>query len=333
MVALPFTASLPLEPEETDARKPGLLVIRSAPMQRLLVLLRASATTSRSVLLVGPSGSGRNFLTHVLHAMSPRADKPLITLHCAALAESLLESELFGHEKGAFTGADKRRAGRFEQAHGGTLFLDEVGEIPASTQVKLLRVLQEKTFERVGGNDVIEVDVRLVAATNRDLAEDVRQGRFREDLYYRLDVIHLELPPLRERPGDVALLAEHFLGVCAERAGRSDLLGFSPEALALLEVYEWPGNVRQLQNVIFRAVTMTDATVIDVADLELASARQPGDADAPVASLTQAVEDFERDLLTRMYREFPSTRRLALRLKTSHSAIAARLRRYRINSN
>jgi two-component system, NtrC family, response regulator HydG len=163
------------------------------------------------VLITGESGTGKGQLARAIHNKSPRKGGPFLTLHCAALAESLLESELFGHERGSFTGADKRRAGRFEQANGGTLFLDEVGEIPPTIQVKLLRVLQERTFERVGGNESIEVDVRVVAATNRDLAKDVQEGRFREDLYYRLNVVHVEMPPLRVRGSDVVLLAEHFL--------------------------------------------------------------------------------------------------------------------------
>jgi two-component system response regulator HydG len=185
-------------------------------MQRVYRLARQVGPSKATVLVTGESGTGKGELAKAIHALSQRANAPFVALHCAALPESLLESELFGHEKGSFTGADKRRLGRFEQADGGTLFLDEIGEISPLTQVKLLRVLQEKTFERVGGNERISVDVRLVAATNRDLAADVREGRFREDLYYRLNVVHIEMPPLRLRGGDVLMLASHFLRRFAE---------------------------------------------------------------------------------------------------------------------
>jgi two-component system response regulator HydG len=185
------------------------LIGTSPAMQQVYKVARQVAGSRATVLVTGESGTGKGELARAIHELSPRAKAPLVSLHCAALAESLLESELFGHERGAFTGADRRRIGRFEQAHGGTLFLDEVGEIPALTQVKILRVLQDRTFERVGGNEPIKVDVRLIAATNRDLAADVREGRFREDLYYRLNVVHVEMPPLRLRGNDAVLLAEH----------------------------------------------------------------------------------------------------------------------------
>jgi two-component system response regulator HydG len=189
-----------------------------------------------------------------------------VALHCAALAESLLESELFGHEKGAFTGADKRRIGRFEQADGGTLFLDEIGEIPAATQVKLLRVLQERCFERVGGNETIKVDVRVVAATNKDLAGEVRERRFREDLYYRLNVVHVDMPPLRQRGNDIVLLAEHFLRRFAlENNRRID--GFDDAARAKLVAHRWPGNVRELENAVERAVVFTEGGLVEASSL------------------------------------------------------------------
>src|SRR6185436_11129183 len=183
----------------------------SPAMQKVYRVARQVAASRATVLITGESGTGKGELARAIHATSPRASEPFVTLHCSALAESLLESELFGHEKGSFTGADRKRVGRFEQANGGTLFLDEIGDIPLSIQVKLLRVLQERTFERVGGNESIKVDVRLVAATNRDLAADVRDGKFREDLYYRLNVVHVEMPPLRLRGNDVMVLADHFL--------------------------------------------------------------------------------------------------------------------------
>ncbi|HWZ92742.1 MAG TPA: sigma-54 dependent transcriptional regulator, partial [Polyangiaceae bacterium] len=205
------------------------LIGTSQAMQRIYSMAKQVAPSRATVMITGESGTGKGELARALHALSPRAKAPFVSLHCSALAESLLESELFGHERGAFTGADRRRIGRFEQAHGGTLFLDEIGEIPAATQVKLLRVLQEKAFERVGGNETIQVDVRLIAATNKDLAAEVRERRFREDLYYRLNVVHIEMPALRLRGQDVVLLAEHFLRRFAVENQRK-IEGFSPAA-------------------------------------------------------------------------------------------------------
>ncbi len=242
------------------------LIGSSAAMQKVYRVARQVAGSRATVLVTGESGTGKGELARAIHALGPRADKPFVTLHCAALAESLLESELFGHERGAFTGAEKRRIGRFEQADGGTLFLDEVGEIPPLTQVKLLRVLQERTFERVGGNEPIKVDVRLIAATNRDLAADVAAKRFREDLYYRLNVVHLEMPPLRMRGADVVALADHFLHRFAlENHKRVE--GFTDKARAKIIAYRWPGNVRALENAIERAVVLCEGSLIDDSDL------------------------------------------------------------------
>jgi two-component system, NtrC family, response regulator HydG len=234
----------------------------SSAMQRIYRMARRVAAAKATVLITGESGTGKGEVARALHAKGARASGPFVALHCAALAESLLESELFGHEKGAFTGADRRRQGRFEQADGGTLFLDEVGEIPPGTQVKLLRVLQERTFERVGGNEPIKVDVRLIAATNRDLAEDVREGRFREDLYYRLNVVHIDMPPLRVREGNVLLLANHFLRRFAED-NRKRIDGFTDAARAKILGHRWPGNVRELENAIERGVVLCDGDKID----------------------------------------------------------------------
>ena len=234
----------------------------SPAMQKIYRVAQQVATARATVLITGESGTGKGELARAIHAKSPRAKQPFVAVHCSALAESLLESELFGHEKGSFTGADKRRIGRFEQANGGTLFLDEVGEISASTQVKLLRVLQERTFERVGGNDPITTDVRVIAATNRDLAADVQEGRFREDLFYRLNVIHIEMPPLRLREGDVLMLARHFLQkYAADNHKRID--GFTEAARAKLLSHRWPGNVREIENAIERAVVLCDGPQID----------------------------------------------------------------------
>jgi two-component system response regulator HydG len=240
----------------------------SAPMQSLVKTILQVAPSRATVLLTGESGTGKERVAQALHEASARRDGPFVKLHCAALAETLLESELFGHEKGAFTGAVARREGRFKMAHGGTLFLDEISEISPSIQVKLLRVLQERAFERVGGNETLKVDVRIVAATNRDLATLVKEGKFREDLYYRLNVVSLRLPPLRERREDIPLLAEHFLRRFANDAGKG-VTGFTAEAMSLLTSYHWPGNVRELENSIERAVVLAEGTRIGREHLSL----------------------------------------------------------------
>jgi two-component system response regulator HydG len=239
----------------------GLLGM-SPVMQQVYRLARQVANSRATVLITGESGTGKGEFARAIHALGPRAQKPFVPVHCAALAENLLESELFGHEKGSFTGADRRRVGRFEQANEGTLFLDEVGEIPASIQVKLLTVLQERRFERVGGNETIKVDVRIVAATNRDLAQDVAAGKFREDLYYRLNVVHAEMPPLRLRGGDILVLAEHFLRRFALDDHKA-IEGFTDRARMKLRGYRWPGNVRELENAVERAVVLCDTDKID----------------------------------------------------------------------
>jgi two-component system response regulator HydG len=243
--------------------KEGLetLLGTSPAMQRVYQMVRQVAGARATVLITGESGTGKGEVARALHSLGPRASGPFVSLHCAALAESLLESELFGHEKGSFTGAEKRRVGRIEQANGGTLFLDEIGEIPAATQIKLLRVLQERAFERVGGNETIKVDVRVVAATNKNLVEEVREHRFREDLYYRLNVVHIEMPPLRMRGNDVVLLADYFLRQFA-RDNQRQIDGFSDEARAKLVAHRWPGNVRELENAIERAVVFTEGEVV-----------------------------------------------------------------------
>ncbi len=238
----------------------------SPAMQKIYEVTRQVAGSRATVLITGESGTGKGELARAIHALSPRAAAPIVTLHCAALAESLLESELFGHEKGSFTGADRKRIGRFEQANGGTVFLDEIGEISPGLQVKLLRVLQERTFERVGSGETIKIDVRLIAATNRDLAQAVRDGKFREDLYYRLNVVHIEMPPLRLRGRDALLLAEHFLQrFVAENHAR--IKGFTERARNKLLLHRWPGNVRELENAIERAVVLCKTNMIDVDNL------------------------------------------------------------------
>jgi two-component system response regulator HydG len=267
------TENLRRQIRERDAEGLQGLIGASSAMQKVYRVAKQVARSRATVLLTGESGTGKGELARAIHALSPRASKPFVALHCAALAETLLESELFGHEKGSFTGADKRRAGRFEQANGGTLFLDEIGEIPLLTQVKLLQVLQERSFQRVGGNEPISVDVRIVAATNRDLATDVREGRFREDLYYRLNVVHIDMPPLRVRGGDVLVLASHFLKKFAlENHKRID--GFSDEARSKIISYRWPGNVRALENAIERAVVLCEGSLIDEDDLPFEGATE-----------------------------------------------------------
>jgi len=260
------TENLRRQFREREAEGLQGLIGASQAMQKVYRLARQVAPSRATVLITGESGTGKGELARAIHVLGPRAAKPFVTLQCAALAESLLESELFGHEKGSFTGADRRRIGRFEQAHGGTLFLDEVGEIPPSIQVKLLRVLQERTFERVGGNEPITVDVRLLAATNRDLTADVEKGRFREDLYYRLNVVHIEMPPLRLRGGDIVTLANHFLRRFAQE-NHKPIDGFTDKARAKLLASRWPGNVRALENTIERAVVLCEGATVDEDDL------------------------------------------------------------------
>jgi two-component system response regulator HydG len=247
------------------------LVGASPAMQQVYRVAKQVAGARATVLITGESGTGKGELARAIHSLGPRAKQPFVQLHCAALTESLLESELFGHEKGSFTGADKRRIGRIEQADGGTLFLDEVGEIPPLTQVKLLRVLQERTFERVGGNEPITVDIRVIAATNRDLAQDVRDGRFREDLYYRLNVVRIDMPPLRLRGNDVMILGNHFLQKFT-RENHKRIDGFTETARNKILAHRWPGNVRALENAIERAVVLCEGTAIDAKDLPIDAA-------------------------------------------------------------
>ncbi len=253
--------------EELERRSGFASIIgRSAEMRQVFEIVRQVAPSRSSVLLTGESGSGKEMIAEALHYNSPRKDKPFIKVHCAALTESLLESELFGHEKGAFTGAIARKRGRFELAHLGTLFLDEIGEINQNVQIKLLRVLEEKRFERVGGEETVDVDVRLIAATNRDLKEAITRGAFREDLYYRLNVVNIHIPPLRERKEDIPLLAAAFLREFSQENGKS-LEGIDAKARLALYNYPWPGNVRQLRNSIESAVVLAKSSTITLDDL------------------------------------------------------------------
>jgi len=255
-----------LRREVIQTRAPDKMIGRSPAMERVFEVIRQVAPSKATVLIQGESGTGKEVAAKAIHALSTRSEKPFIAVHCAALSPQLLESELFGHEKGAFTGATERRIGRFEQASGGTLFLDEIGEIDPMVQVKILRVLGEKTFERVGGNQTFSTDVRLIAATNRDLAAMVAEGTFREDLYYRLHVVPLQMPPLREHPEDIPLLTSAFLkemGKEHEKPSRH----FSAEAMAALETYPWPGNIRELKAVVEHAVVLGTGEELKITDL------------------------------------------------------------------
>jgi len=242
------------------------IVGKSKPLQDVFDVVQKVAHTKATVLITGESGTGKELIAKAIHFNSPRGDKPFVAVSCAALSETLLESELFGHEKGAFTGAIAVKKGRFEMADGGTLFLDEIGEVPVSVQVKLLRVLEEMSFERVGGAKTISADVRLIAATNRALKAEVEQGSFREDLYFRLNVVHIELPPLRERAEDIPLLAAHFIEKYGQEANRGEMT-VSPEAMRFFYNHRWPGNVRELEHTIERAVLLSSGNEITLDDL------------------------------------------------------------------
>jgi two-component system response regulator AtoC len=244
------------------------LASKAPAMQAVFELARTAARSASTILILGESGSGKEVLARAIHAESPRAAGPFVEVSCAALTETLLESELFGHEKGSFTGATARRKGKFEAAHGGTLFLDEVGDIGPKLQLDLLRVLEERRFHRIGGNETVEVDVRIVAATNKDLQKAVAAGTFREDLFYRLNVIPIRLPPLRERREDIPLLVAHFLERLSAELGR-DIEGISAEAMKALTSQPWPGNVRELRNVLERGAVVARGPVIELADLGL----------------------------------------------------------------
>jgi formate hydrogenlyase transcriptional activator len=262
-----------LRREIESTRELSQLIGRGSGLRETMRLAERIAVTHSTVLIQGETGTGKELIARAIHRLSPRHDGPLVRVNCAAISSQLVESELFGHEKGAFTGAVQQRAGRFEQAHGGTLFLDEVGELPLETQAKLLRVLQERELERVGGNATLKVDVRVIAATNRDLRALVRDGGFRSDLYFRLDVVPIRVPRLRERRSDIPALADHFLLQLEQRWGRQ-LGRLSERALDELLAYEWPGNVRELANVIERAAILNDGGPIEVPSELLAFAAE-----------------------------------------------------------
>ena len=310
----------------------GKIIGRSRAMKELLEMVAMIAPSEATVLVSGESGTGKELIARAIHHNSPRREYPLVVVNCAALTDTLLESELFGHEKGAFTGADRRREGRFMQADGGTLFLDEIGETSAAMQAKLLRVLQEKEIQRVGGEETLPVDVRVLAATNRDLLQAVESGQFREDLFYRLNVVALEIPPLRERHDDIPLLAQHFLGKFAEK-NRKDLKGFTPQAMDLLLKYEWPGNVRELENAVERAVILLTGDHVTEKQLPMTITRTL--EDEPLApsqldlSRTRPLEEIEKDAILAALEaaggnKSEAARRLGITRKTLHK----KLKRY-----
>ena len=288
------------------------IVGESPPMREIFEMVQQVAPARATVLLTGESGTGKELVAKAIHQLSPRAQQPFVTVHCAALAPTLLESELFGHEKGAFTGAHERRIGRFEQAQSGTLFLDEIGEIDATVQVKLLRFLGERTFERVGSNRTLTADVRLIAATNKSLEELVKAGRFREDLFFRLRVVEIHLPPLRERAGDIPLLAQKFLREFARENGKA-VNDFTADALEWLMHYTWPGNVRELRTAIEHAVVLCRGEKISARDLP-GPVRAGGSAGFPVAVPARAdltVKEAEKQLIIRALKETAGNRTLA----------------------
>ena len=297
----------------------------SLPMQSVYRMARQVAPARATVLVTGESGTGKGQVARVIHQLSTRKDAPFVAVHCAALADSLLESELFGHEKGAFTGADKRRLGRFEQADGGTLFLDEIGEVPMTTQLKLLRLLQERTLERVGGNDSIPIDVRVIAATSKDLTREITDGSFREDLYYRLNVVHIEMPPLRLRGHDVIILAEHFLQKFA-RENHRRIEGLSHDARVKILSHSWPGNVRELENAMERAVVFSEGALVEAQALPFDSVPTGlDDILVPGASLAE----IERYAITKtLAAVHGSTSRAAEILQVSVRTIQYRLHAY-----
>jgi Nif-specific regulatory protein len=289
------------------------------------------APTNTTVLIRGESGTGKEMIAHALHYSSPRADKPFVKVSCGALPESLIESELFGHEAGAFTDARAQKKGRFELAHGGTLFLDEVGELSQSTQVKLLRVLQEREFERLGGVQPIKVNVRLVTATNKDLEAAVRQGTFREDLYYRLNVFSIYLPPLRERRPDILLLADHFVEKYAAEHGK-DVRRIATTAIDMMMSYHWPGNVRELENCVERAVLVCDGGVIHGHHLPPTLQTAEVSGTLPRVALASAVESFEKDLILDALKTARGNRAKAARLlDTTERIIGYKIDKYEID--
>jgi two-component system response regulator AtoC len=304
------------------------IVGESDAMLNVFSIIERVAATDSTVMILGESGTGKELVAMTTHYQSPRADKPLIRLNCAALPDSLVESELFGHEKGAFTGAIKLKHGRFEQAHEGTIFLDEIGDLSKSTQVKLLRVLQERQFERVGGTETIEVNVRIIAATNKNLQEEVAVGRFREDLFFRLNVIPITVPPLRERKEDIPLLIEYFLGKYEDRTTR--VLHFSKKALDALIEYDFPGNIRELENIIERCATLSESNTIEKEDLpHLISMNSSNE---PYLPLSDIISHAEKEYIINVLKHTNGSRvKTAEKLGISRKSLWQKIKSYNID--
>jgi DNA-binding NtrC family response regulator len=318
---------------ELERRHEAEIVGQHADMQRLYRLVAQVARTTTTVLITGESGTGKELIARAIHRQGPRRDKPFVAVNPAAIAETLMESELFGHEKGAFTGAFQRKLGKFELAQGGSLFLDEIATLKPELQAKLLRVLQEREIERVGGAQAIKIDVRIIAATNADVPAAVAAGSFREDLYYRLNVVHLTVPPLRERVGDIPLLVAHFIRRYNHEFGKR-IQGLSPEALEALSAYRWPGNVRELQNVIERSLVLVEGPLIGVDDLPLElSLGASGVSRAEVLHLNEASDRFERQIVLRtLDRVEGNVSEAARALGIHRNSLKAKLARWKIRA-
>ena len=302
------------------------IVGKNHKMQAIYDLIEDISQSDSTVLIQGESGTGKELIARAIHVLSPRKERPFVVANCSAYAQTLLESELFGHEKGAFTGAIRRKKGRFELADGGSIFLDEIGEIPPTTQLVLLRVLQEKKFERVGGEDTIKVDVRVIAATNRNLAQEMMSGRFREDLYYRLNVIPVMVPPLRERKDDIPLLVKHFLEVYST-ANSKAIRGFSEDVMQIFLDYDWPGNVRELQNVVEHAVILAKGEMITQIDLPHSLKETFPRTYADISSL----KDTEKNLILKVLKETDGNKyQAAKRLGITRSTLYGKLRKHGI---
>ncbi len=312
------------------------IIGRSKPMMALIDMLAMIAPSEATVLITGESGTGKELIAKSIHHNSHRKDHPLVVINCAAISETLLESELFGHEKGAFTGADKRREGRFMQADKGTIFLDEIGETSPAMQTKLLRVIQEREIQRVGGEEILDVDVRIIAATNRNPEKDVKSGRFRQDLYYRLNVVPINIPPLRERQDDIPLLARHFMAQYA-RKNRKTVKGFSPLAMDILLHYAWPGNVRELENTVERAVILLPDEHITEKELPaniteaFAEKRNNWPLQAPAAG-NRPLEEIEKEaILATLESSGGNKSETARRLKINRKTLHTKLKDYGVN--
>ncbi len=307
------------------------IIGNSGPMRRVYEQIARVARTSTTVLIRGESGTGKELIAHAVHYNSPRSTRPFVKVSCAALPDSLIESELFGYEKGAFTGAQARKKGRFELAEGGTLFLDEIGDVHQSTQVKLLRVLQEREIDRLGGTEAVKVDVRMIAATNKDLEKAIAAGTFREDLHYRLNVFTIFIPPLRDRKPDVLLLSDHFLEKYAI-AHHKNIKRISTPAIDMLMAYHWPGNVRELQNILERAVLVCDSNVIH--GHHLPPTLQTAEASGTVTdlSLAETVDAYEKDLILDALKTTRGNRSKAAKLlHSTERVVSYKVRKHRID--